>query len=104
MSGELGGVTDQSVLLLNAVPSLLSLNLFVLPDLVGEVSEVGVGGDELLEGLVLPLPGLAKNEDVVAEPEGITEVSYGLNDNLGLLSDGLVGRRAIVVPHGDVFE
>jgi hypothetical protein len=32
------------------------------------------------------------------------EVSDGLEDDLGLISDGLVGRGAIVVPFGDVGE
>ncbi len=82
MSGELGGGTNQGVLLLDTVPSLLRLNFFVLPYLIGCVSEISVGWDELFEGLVLPLPGLAKNENVVTEAEGVTEVSYRLNDNL----------------------
>jgi hypothetical protein len=104
VGGEFGRVTDEGVLLLDTVPGLFFLNEIVVPDFVGEVSEVGVGGDKLLASFVFPTPTLTEDKNIVAKAEGVTEVSDGLEDDLGLISDGLVGRGAIVVPFGDVGE
>jgi hypothetical protein len=102
MSGELGMNTDESVFLFNAVPSFLFLDLRLVPHFVCVVSEVSVCRQQLLAGVVLPVPAFAEHEDVVAGAERITEVSDGLEDDLGLFRKSLVGRRAIVVPFGNV--
>ena len=90
VGSELGRVTDEGVLLLNTIPGLFVLNEIVVSDFVGEVSEVGVGRDKLLASVVFPAPTLTEDKNVVAKAEGVTEVSYGLEDDLGLISDGLV--------------
>lgn len=89
--GELGGLRKEGVLLLNTVPSLLSLDFWVLPNLLSVVSEVGVCWDEFLEFLVLPSVSLTHNDDVVLSAEWVSEVSDWLEDDLRHLSDGLVG-------------
>lgn len=80
--GELGGLREQRVLLFDTVPSLLIGNAFVIPDLVGVVSEVSVGWDKLFEGLVFPLVALAHNDDVVLAAEGVPEERNRLQDDL----------------------
>lgn len=90
VASELGLSAEQGVFLLNAVPALLILDFRGVPNLVGEVAEVSVGGDELLEGAIFPLPRLAVDHDVVASTEGIAEDSDGLEDNFRVLSASLV--------------
>jgi len=102
--GELGGLSKKCVLLLNAVPGLFGLHLHVFPNLVCEVSEVGVGGDESLPGVVLPLVSLTHHNDVVTSSEGVLEEGDWLEDDLRHLSGGLVGAGTIVVPLGAVFN
>ena len=104
VAGELGAVADKGVLLLNSVPGFFGFHRRVLPDLVGKVAEVGVGWHELRAAGVGPAPALAEHEDVVALAEGVAEVGHGLEDDLRLVSDRLVGARAIIVPFGDVSE
>lgn len=100
--GELGSVSQEGVLLLDTIPGLFGGNFGVVPNLVGVVSEVGIGRNELLQSVVLPVPGLAHNNYVVAASEGISEVGNGSQGDLGLLSDGLVGGGSVVVPLGDI--
>lgn len=68
------------------------------------MSEVGVSGDQLLVGGVLPHQGLTKDEDVVSLSEGVSVVGDRLEVNLTVLSSGHVARGAIKVPHGEVFK
>ena len=95
---ELGGVSEEGVLLLNSIPSFFTLNFFVFPDLISVVSEVSIGGYELFEGLVLPVERLAQDNNVIAAAEGVTEHRDGLENDFGHVGNGLVGRAAIVVP------
>jgi len=95
---------EQSVLLLDAVPGLLGSNLGVVPDLFGEVSEVGVSGDQVLELLVLPDPGLAHDKDVVTASKGISEHGNGLEDDLRVLGLSLVAAGTVKVPLGKVLN
>lgn len=95
---ELGGVSEEGVLLLNTVPSFFTLNFSVFPDLVSVVSEVSIGGHELFEGLVLPVERLTQDNNVIAAAEGVTEHRDWLQDDFGHVGDGLVGRAAIIVP------
>ena len=104
MDGKLFRVTFERLLLLYSVPNLFSLNKIVVPDFVGKVSKVGIGGDKLLTNCVFSTPDLTKEKNIVAKTEGVSEVSDGLEDDLGLISDGLVGRGATVVLFGDVGE
>jgi hypothetical protein len=96
--GELGAGVKESVLLFNTVPGLLLLDGGLVPDLASEVSEVGVGWDELLASIVLPVPCFAHNQNVVAASEWIFVESDRLKDDLTLICDGLVGAAAVIVP------
>ena len=93
---------NQSVFLLDTVPGLLLETL--VPNLSCKVSEVGVAGHEDLASAVLPVEGLAKDEDVVTFSEGVIEVGDGLEDDFGVLSHGLVSGRTIIVPLRDVSK
>lgn len=97
-------MTDEGVLLLNAVPGLLSFNSGVVPNLESKVSEVGVGRNEYLAVVVLPVVGFAHDQDVVAASEGVSVVGNWLEDDFTLVSDSLVGAATIVVPVGDISE
>ena len=88
--GELGRMLNEGVLLLNTVPGLFTLDSGLIPNLVSKVSEVGVGRDEFLAGVVLPVESLAHDDDVVTLAEWISEVRDWLEDDLGLLSHSLV--------------
>lgn len=88
--GELGGLLNKSVFLFDTVPGLLTLDGGLIPNLVGKVSEVGVGWDKFLAGVVLPVEGLAHDDDVVTSAEWISEVSAWLKDNLRLFGDSLI--------------
>lgn len=101
---ELGRLGDERVLLLDTVPGFLVLDCLVLPDLLGKVSEVGVGRDKLGTLVVLPSPALTHDDDVVTTTEGVSKHSNRLKDHLRLLSDGLVARGTIVVPVREVFN
>lgn len=71
---------QDGVLLLNTVPWLF---IFVgIKDLLGEMSEVGVGWNEILVGGVTPDVGLAKDHHVVAQSEWIWEDESWLEDDL----------------------
>ena len=85
-------------------PGFFSGSELVFKDRLGEVAEVGVGGDELLAGGVLPLEGLGHDEDVVSSTEGIGEVGDWLHRDLGLLGGGLVAGRSVVVPLWKISE
>ena len=100
--GEFSETGKHLVLLFNPVPGLLIEVL--IPDLGGEMTEVGKGRDELGVGGVFPGEGLAHNQDVVALPEWIGEVSAGFQSDLRIFSWRLPARRAIVVPVGDVLD
>lgn len=80
---------QESVLLFDAVPRFFFCAL--VEDSACEVSEVCIGGDEVLEGAVLPHPALGEHEDVVAAAEWVREECDRLEDDLGVLRDGLVG-------------
>lgn len=92
VASELGLSTEQGVFLLNAVPGCFIGDFSGVPNLVGKVAEVSVGRNELLEGAIFPLPRLAVDHDVVATAERIAEDSDGLEDDLRVLSAGLVAR------------
>jgi len=53
---ELGGLGDKSVLLLNTIPSLLSGDIGMIPDFFSIMSEICVGWNKLLAGVVFPVP------------------------------------------------
>lgn len=72
VAGKFGRGGDKSVLLLDSIPGLLGE--VRIPNLVGEMSEVGVGGDELLVGGVFPHVSLAEDHDVVSLSEGVSVV------------------------------
>ena len=93
---------EEGVLLLDAEPG--DVVVACVEDLLGEVSEVGVGGVESGEGLVSPHVGLAEHDDVVALAEGVGVEGHGLHDDLGVVGGGLVAGRTVVVPLGDVLE
>ena len=95
---EFGGVREEGVLLLNTVPSFFTFNFGVFPDLICVVSEVSIGGNELFELLVLPVERLTQDDYVITAAEGVTEHRDWLMDDFGHVSDGLVGRAAIIVP------
>jgi len=102
VAGKFGRGGDKSILLLDSIPGLLSE--IRIPNLVSEMSEVGVGGDELLVGGVLPHVGLAEDHDVVALSEGVSVVGDGLEVNLRVLGSRHVAGGSIEVPHGDISE
>jgi len=97
---ELGRLGNKSVFLLDTVPSLLLGDFLMVPNLFGVVSEVGVCGDEFLASLVLPVEALTDDKNVVLSSEGISVDPDGLQNDLRLLSGGLVAGRSIVVPFG----
>ena len=101
---ELVGSSEESEFLLDSEPWLLSGGELIFEDGLGEVAEVGVGGDELLAGSVLPLEGLGHDQDVVSSSEGIGEVGDWFHSNLGLLGGGLVAGRSVVVPIWEIGE
>jgi len=61
-------------------------------DLFGEMSEVGVGRLHVDEVLISPDPGLAHDDDVVSFSEGVSAVEDWLQDDLGVVGGGLIGR------------
>lgn len=75
-----------------------------VPNLVGEVSEVSVSGDELLVGGVFPHHSLTEDHNVVTLSERISVVGDRLEMNLRVFSGGHIARRAIKIPHGDISE
>ena len=90
--------------MLNTVPGLFFSNFWVVPDLLGEVSKVCVGWDELLASVVLPVPCFTHNEDVVAASEWIFVESDRFKDDLTLICDSLVGATAVIIPFWKVSE
>jgi hypothetical protein len=80
----------KSILLLNTVPNFFLLYNRVVPDFIGIVSEVSVSGNELLASVVLPVPGLAHNKNVITTSEGVSVISNWLQNYLGLVSDSLI--------------
>lgn len=88
VASKFGRGSDKSVLLLNSIPGLLGE--IRIPNLVSEVSEVGVGRDELLVGGVFPHVSLAEDHDVVSLSEGVSVVSDRLEVNLRVLGSGHV--------------
>jgi len=97
IASEFGRGGKESIFLFNSVPGeLLKIRV---PNLVGEVSEVSVSGDELLVGGVFPHVGLTEDHDVVSLSEGIAVVSDGLEVNLRVFGSSHVARRTIKVPH-----
>jgi hypothetical protein len=89
--GELGVLRNESVLLLDTIPGFLAFDLCVIEDLGSEVSEVGIGGNKLGAGIVIPVEGLAHDKDIVSLSEGVSVVGNWLDDDLRLVSDSLVG-------------
>ena len=75
--------------MLNSEPGLFSR--CSIEDLLGEVSEVGVGRFKLLEFSISPHESLSEDDDVTSRSERISEVSNGLHDNFGVVGRGLVG-------------
>jgi len=80
----------KSILLLNTVPNFFLLYNRVVPDFIGIVSEVSVSGNELLASVVLPVPGLAHNKNVITTSERVSVISNWLQNYLGLVSDSLI--------------
>jgi hypothetical protein len=89
---------EEGVFLLNAVPSLFSNNIRVVPYFFRRVSEVCVCGNQLLASVVFPVPGLTHNQNIISAPEGISVESNWLEDNFTLASHCVVGTTTIVVP------
>ena len=76
----------------------------MVPNFLGEVSEVCVGWDKFLASVVLPVPGLAHNQDVVAASEWVSVVRNWFKNDLTLVSDSLVSAAAVIVPLWDVSK
>jgi len=91
-------LSEKSILLLNAVPNFFLLYSRVLPNFISIVSEVSVCGNELLASVVLPVPGLAHNKNVITTSEGVSVVSNWLQNNFGLVSDSLISAGAVIIP------
>ena len=98
--GELGECSEESIFLLDSVPSFLVF--YSIPNLLGVVSEVSVVGDEFVELAISPDEALSEHNNVVSLSEGVAEVCDWLKNNLGVLSRGLLGGRAVVVPFGQI--
>ena len=92
MARELCFLGEYSVLLLNSVPRLLSFYLLVVPDQVGEVTEVRVHGNLFFERGVLPLPRFAEHHNVVSAAERIFENSAWFEKDFRVFSLCLVRR------------
>ena len=88
--------------MLNAVPCLFSDNFRRVPYFLCEVSEVGVCWNEFLAGVILPVPCLTHDQDVVSTSEGVSVVSDWLKNDLTLISDSLVGAASVIVPLWDI--
>jgi hypothetical protein len=58
---------------------------------------------ELIGGAIR-VPTLAQNEDVLTLPEWIGVDSDGANVDIGVVTGGLTGRRAIEIPFGKLFD
>jgi len=87
---------EESVLLLETEPGDVLLGL--LHDLSGMVTEVGpVGG-------TVVVVGLSEDKDVVATTERILEDSGRTEVDIGVMSGGLVGGRAIEVPDPELTD
>ena len=95
-SSELSARSDKRELLLNSVPGLFILDS--VPNLLGEMSEVSVIWDELLELFILPLVAFAEHENVVTLSERIAVHGDWLEDDFRLFSQCLVCGRTIIIP------
>ena len=93
---------EKSVFLFDSEPRFLLGKS--IKDLGGVNSEVGVSGDELLIGSVSPGVGLTENHDVVSSSEGIREEEARLEDDLRVLSSGLVSGGSIVIPVRKILD
>ena len=102
MGRKLGQGSEESVLLLDSVPGFFVGNS--IPNFLGVVSEVSVVGDEFVELAISPDEALSEHNNVISLSEGVAEVCDWLKNNLGVLSRGLVGGRAVVVPLWEVCE
>jgi hypothetical protein len=70
----------------------------------GKVSKVSIGRHKLTAGVVSPVEGLAHDKDVVSLSEGVSVVGNGLDDDLRLISDSLIGGGTVVIPVGNICE
>ncbi len=84
--------------MLDTIPGFFSNDLRSIPDFFCSVSKVCVCGNQLLAGVVFPVPGFAHNQDIVSAPERVSVKSNWLEDYFTLTRHRLVGTTAIVVP------
>lgn len=86
----------ESVLLLQTEPEMLLG--------VSDHQLVGLMTVVELVGSAIAVPGLAEDEDVVALPEGVRVVCDGANIDIGVVTWGLAGGRAVEVPLGKLVD
>lgn len=83
---------EEGVLLLQTEPELLLR--------VGLHQTSGFMAEVELVGSAIGIPGLAEDEDVVAEAEGVREDGGGAEVDIGVVAAGLAGGGAVEVPFG----
>lgn len=86
----------EGVLLLKTEPELFGL--------VGLHQDGGIVAEVEGVGLSVGHPSLGDDEDVVAAAPGIGVVGDGAEVDIGVVARGLVGRRAVKVPFGQVCK
>ena len=86
--GESTVLGQDGIFLFDSEPWLLILEC--IENWSRESSEVGVGWDELLVGVVLPHEGLGEDENVVSSKEWVWVESDWLDDDLRVLGGGHV--------------
>ena len=101
---ELVGSSKECKFLFDSEPRFFSDGFLVAENFVSEVSEVGVGGNQLLAGTVFPHECVAHDEDVVTSTEGVREEGDRSHDNLRIFSRGLVTAGSVVIPFRKVFN
>lgn len=88
--------TEKSVFLFQTEPELLLG--------VGLHQAVGIVAVVELVGGSIRVPGLAEDEDVVTQTEGIGEDGDGAQVDIGVVTGGLTCRRAVEVPFGELID
>ena len=101
---ELVGGSKECKFLLDSKPWFFFDSLWMAENLISEVSEVGVGWNQLLAGSVFPHECVAHHKDVVTSTEWVREVGYWSHDNFRIFSGGLVAAGTIVIPLWKVFK
>jgi hypothetical protein len=88
--------TEEGVFLLQTEPELfLGVGLHQTSGLVAVVELVGG---------TIGIPGLAQNEDVVTETEGVGVNGNGTEVDIGVVTGGLAGGGAVEVPFGKLIN